>query len=261
MERKGLALIAIIIIILFVSTAVLGVTGFIANRFLGFDTQQRLLRCQYNAQAGIQYAIYQYRNSATLFASGTDVLIDANNTFRITSVQAQSNFLLVNATNVKFGGGNKDLNNITYKNTSLTTPITIASMNVIWNTAPNLLKILINNVTVFTGTVATPGGNVDISDTTIPTNTTRSNNRESFSAAMNTVGSTISLQFVMSDGSMTTTCTVWPKPNVTCPVTDNLIITSTGKTTGSGLYKTFQAIYDISAGNISSYKEIATSVP
>ncbi|MCX5701193.1 MAG: hypothetical protein NTZ63_06610 [Candidatus Omnitrophica bacterium] len=262
MKRKGFALIAIIIIVLFVAIGVLSTTGFIANRFSGFDVDQRLFRCTYAAQAGIQYAIYQYRAAGTLYASGTNVSIGASDTFRITSVSAASNYLLVDATKVALGGGNKQLNTITYKNTSTTTPITIASMNVIWNTASsNLTSILINNVNVFTGSVATPGRNINITDTAIPANTTRSNNRETFSAAMNGGGSTITLQFVMSDGSDTTTCTVWPKPGATCPVTTDLTITSTGKTTGSALYKTYQATYNTSTNKISAYSEIASQVP
>ncbi len=263
MKNRGLALIAVIIIILFVITAVLGVTSFIANRFLGFDVQQRLMRCMYNAQAGIQYAIYQYRQSSTLYASGTTVAIDANNAFRITSSGSgtQASALIVNATASALASSSRNLTGITLQNTSAS-PITIDRMIVTWSGSTRTMQdIIINGVTVWnTGTSTTPA-NVDITNTAIPASTTRPLTRIRWNSSM--AGRTITLQFVMLDGSTTSLCTVFPRPASTCvtPGGSTLTITSMGTTTGSSLYKTVQATYATTTGNISAYSEISTSVP
>ncbi|MDD5431716.1 MAG: hypothetical protein PHO70_01845 [Candidatus Omnitrophica bacterium] len=264
MRKKGFALIAVIILILFVGMAILGSTQFIGNRFKGFDTWLRVSRARYNAQAGIYYAVYQYRNSGTTFASGTTVNIDANNSFRFTSVGGGSSgaasSLVINATASSTGGtGNRDLLGITLQNTSAS-PITIASMNITWNNTRSLNQVVINGVTVFTGTVVSPGGNVNITNTTIPASTTRPLTRLRFSGNM--TGTTITIQCVMTDATSTSVCTVLPTPVTTCTTPGgNLTITSTGKTANSGLYKTIQATYIASTGNISAYQEINTSVP
>ena len=176
MKKKGLALIAVIIIILFVALSVLGVTGFIANRFLGFDVQQRLTRCLYNAQAGIQYAIYQYRNSSTLYASGTTVAIDGNNSFRITSASGgdgggAASAIIVNATASTLTNSNRRVSNWTIRNNSASA-VTINQVTVVWNKTPKTLtSFVVNGVTRWTCSISTPPAVFAVS-ITIPANTT-----------------------------------------------------------------------------------------
>jgi hypothetical protein len=263
MNKKGLALIAVIIIVLFVSLAVLGVTGFIANRFLGFDVQQRLMRCIYNAQAGIQYAIYQYRQSGTLYASGTTVAIDANNAFRITSSSSgtQASALVVNATASALTSSSRNLTGITLQNTSGSS-ITIDCMIVTWSGSTRTMQdIIINGVTVWNVGTSTTPANVDITNTAISASSTLPLTRVRWNSSM--AGRTITLRFVMLDGSTTSLCTVFPRPASTCTTagSSTLTITSMGTTTGSSLYDTVRATYNTTTGNISTYSDIPASVP
>ncbi len=260
MRKNGFALIAVIVLILFVGIAILGSVQFIANRFQGFNTWQRLLRARYNAQAGIYYAIYQYRNSGATFVLPTTVNIDGDNFFSFTSKAKAAAYLVINATSASTGGiGQRDLLGITLQNTSLAA-ITIASLNVIWSNMRSLTQVLINGVTVFSGSIAPPGGSVNITDTAIPASTTLPLTRIRWSGNMNPA--TITLQCVMTDGSSTTICAVRPTPGSVCttPI-DDITIISTGRIAGSGLYKTIQATYNTLTGNISAYQEISASVP
>ena len=83
-KNKGIALIAAIMLIVFISTAVLGLSVFIVGWYKQIDTDEKEVRCIYNAQAGINYALYNYRVSAALTNGAT--AIDANNNFTLSTV-------------------------------------------------------------------------------------------------------------------------------------------------------------------------------
>ncbi|MBI5415975.1 MAG: hypothetical protein HZA29_04085 [Candidatus Omnitrophica bacterium] len=62
-HKRGLVLLASIILLVFASIAVLSVTTFIVQRFSEGRAQQRSLQSVYLAQAGINQAIYSYRTT------------------------------------------------------------------------------------------------------------------------------------------------------------------------------------------------------
>lgn len=261
MNKKGIALVAIIILIIFVGLAVGGVTTFIAQRLIQVDTQQRDMRCRYNAQAGLHYAIYQRRASGSNF-SGT-VTIDSNNSARVSTTGGggggAASSLIIDARAASLASGNRNLQGIVLTNSSAS-PITIDRMIITWTgTSRTLQNIVINGITVWSGSVTTSPANVNITNFTLNAGASYPLTRIRWSGSMN--GRTMTLQCVMTDASTTSICTVYPAPASTCQASSSLTIQSTGRTAGSGMYRTVQATYNTSTGNVSDYTEITAAVP
>lgn len=260
MDKKGFALIAIIILILFVGFAVGGVTTFIVQRLAQVDTTQRDMRCRYNAQAGIQYAVYQYRANSANFSGAIN--IDANNSFKISTTGSAASSFIIDATNSILASSSRNLQGITLTNSSASNPVTIDRMIVTWTgTSRTLQNVRINNANVWNTNVSSSPADLNITDTVIAAGATASLTRIRWNSSM--AGRTITLQFVFSDGSTSGICTVYPAPVSVCSggASATLTIQSTGRTAGSGMYRTVQATYNTSSGNISDYKEISTAVP
>jgi len=263
-EKKGLALIAAIMLMVFVLTAVLGLSVFIVGWYKQMDTAEREVRCIYNALAGINYAIYQYRVSGAL-TNGT-IPIDANNNFTLSTVSGGGGGgggaaagLVIDARSASLSANNRDLLNVTLKNDS-STSFTINQATVDWDSNRNMRQILINNVTNWSGNANMPPETVDFttnatigSGVTVPLTRVRWNNSVS--------GNTITISFRMTDGSTTSPCTIYPAQASTCVQSSgNLTIQSMGKTAGSNQWRSIQAMYDTTTGNVSDYYEIATIV-
>ena len=262
-KNKGLALIAAIMLIAFVSTAVLGLSVFIVGWYKQIDTAERQERCIYNAAAGINYALYQYRNSATLI-NGT-FSIDANNNFTLSTLASGGGggaaaSLVVDATGAYLGNNNRRLLGVTIRNSS-SSAITINRMIVTWSISNRTMSLIrINGFNVWTGSANSSPADVNITNTTIPANTTRSINLIQFNSTM--LNAVITLSFVMTDGTTTTACTAWPTQGSVCTqAATGLTIQSMGKTINSNQYRSVQAIYNTTTGNVSDYDEIAQTVP
>lgn len=248
-------------LIVFASIVVLGVSSFIVAQVSHQEANSTKEKCLHLALAGLNYALYQYRQSGAL-ASG-QVNIDANNYFVLntTGGGGAASSLIINATASSVGGpSNRDLLNVTLKNSSLTQSIIIDRAIVTWNLAVRRMQqIVIAGSTRWSGSVASPA-NVDITNFTLNPNTTYALTRIRWNASMN--GRTITLQFVMSDGSITSVCTVLPTPAAACQTGGGVLtVRSMGKTSGSNIYRTIQASYDNSTGKVTSYNETNVSVP
>jgi len=262
LKRKGLALIAAIMLIVFISTAVLGLSVFIVGWYKQIDTKEKEARCIYNAMSGVNYSLYQYRNSA-LLTNGT-FNIDANNSFTLSTVSSgdggASVFLVVDATGAHLGSNNRRLLGVAIRNSSASS-FGIDRMIVTWSISNRTMsQIRINGNDVWTGSATSSPANVNIANTTIPANTTRDIDLIQFNSSMDSA--IITLSFVMTDGTTTSACTAWPAQGSTCTqAAAALTIKSMGKTTGSNQYRSVQAIYNTTTGNISDYDEIAQTVP
>ncbi len=268
-NKKGLALIATVMLIVFVSIAVLGLTTFIVQWFKQLDAQERQSRCVYNAMSGVNYAIYRYRVDATLASGPFDVGGDANNNFTLSTTSsggggAAAN-LVINATASSRGGsGNKDILGVTLTNTSLTSSIILDQMVMyVSNSSESLDQIRINNVTVRNSkdTIDTTSRTLDLTtNVTIPANTTITINYIRFTNSFDPTS--LYLGFIMTDLSTTSICTAYPAQPSTCTTPGaSLTIQSMGKTSGSNQYRSVQATYDTATGNVSDYDEIAQTVP
>lgn len=243
-------------LIVFASIAVLGVTSFIVARFRQLENDQIYSRCIYLAQAGIQNALYFFRfRDLDLTANGSFSLgqtnIDANNFFVVGGTAAD--LLMVNTSSAALGGtGNRDLLNLRIQNATNSRTITIDRMIVSWNNSRTLRVIRINNSNLWTGTLSSPA---DANITNFRLNTTPTIytiNYLRFSGSM--VGSTISVQFMMTDGSIKA-LTVFPASN-----NNNFTVRSTGKVTGSNIFRTIQADYNALTARITNYNEIDAEI-
>jgi len=125
-------------------------------------------------------------------------------------------------------------------------------MVVTWNNARRLQQILINGSTVFSGNLLSPA-DANITNFTLNTTPTiYSVNRLRFNGNM--AGATISIQFMMTDGS-SKSLTVYPASQ-----NNSFIVKATGKKTGSNIYRTIQANYNARTARITSYNEIPTQI-
>lgn len=266
MKRKGLALIAAIMLIIFVSTAVLGVSAFIAGWLRQVSAEGIEARCIYNALAGVNYAIYRYRDTGFL-TNGTTFGIDGNNSFSFSSQPGTAVNLRINATASSLGGsGNREIRGVTLTNTSAS-PIVLSQMVIYINSGTRTLdQVNIANAPVWTtdkeiGTTQ-PDPPLDMVDFTIAPNTTRVIN---FIRWTNNFSGRIAyLRFIMNDFSTSSICTVYPAQPAPCDTTvatAGLTIKSTGRVTGSSQLRPVQAAYSIALGSVRNYDEKCAAVP
>jgi hypothetical protein len=126
-------------------------------------------------------------------------------------------------------------------------------MIVTWDNARRLTRIVINGTRLWSGSVRSPV-DADLSpDFTLNTTPTIYPIDElRFGASM--AGTTISIEFVMTDGS-TKIVTVYPASN-----NYNCTVKATGRITGSNAYRTIQAVYNARTSRIIQYDEINTQM-
>lgn len=257
--QRGIALVAAVMLIVFASVAVLGIVVFIAQRFRQYSVEEVFSKTIYLAQAGLNYSVYQYRANSQLFSG--QVNLDASNYFVVstTSGAQASSAIVVDATDAYLGANNRRLLGVTVGNSSAV-PITIDRMIVTWSISNRTMsQIRINGSTVWSGSATSSPANVDITNTTIPAYTTYPIDLIQFNSTM--FAAIITLQFVMTDSTTTSACTAYPRQGSVCTQNNTLAIKSMGKITGSNIYRTIQAIYDVVTGKVSSYSEINVTVP
>jgi hypothetical protein len=272
-QEKGLALIAAVMLIVFVSIAVLGLTVFIVQWFSQINSEQLSLKCLYLAQAGIHDAIYEVRstydpNDTNGYFTLGQVTVDPGETYRRGGTAAD--LLMVDTSDTS--QGSKDLDGLKIqKATSSASPVvSIDRMIVSWTMSdggghghhhdePTLQSIRIAGSNRWTGNLDSPA------DADLPNNYTLTNtetipvNRLRFSDDMDNLIS-MSVEFVMTDGSRKTV-DVYPDSN-NCVFT----IKSTGKVSGSSIYRTIAADYNLrpdsysTASRIDNIYEINTEI-
>lgn len=263
-NKKGITLATAVILILFASAVALSTAVFIGQRFSQQSTEGIFTKVIYLAQAGLNYAIYQYRNSATLF-SGT-VNLDANNYAVVSTTggggSGQAALLQINATGSYLGNANKNVLGITLNNTSLTSSITLAQVILYFGSGTTRFdQLRINAVNVYSTdtNIATTPVTMNMTDVVIPANTTRTVNYVRWKNAL--AGTPLYMGFIMGDGTTTTMCQIYPAPTAICQSTGVLTIKSMGRTTGSNIYRTVQGTYNTSTGKVTSCSETNATVP
>lgn len=259
-QRKGIALVAAVMLIVFASIAVLGVVVFIAQRFQQYSVEEVFTKTIYLAQAGINYSVYQYRANSQIFSGQVNVDADKYFVVSTTGTGGEGESLIVDARAADLANKNKDIVNDTVTNSS-GSAVTINQITITWQKQPKTLTgVVINAVSVWAGSIATPPAVLPISDFTIPASTTYPITRVRFdSSVAGDKGVTIS--FRLTDGTITVPCTIYPAQGSTCQGSGNLTIKSMGKTGGSGIYRTIQANYNVGLGSITDCSEIDESVP
>jgi len=245
-NKNGLALISAVMLIVFVSIAVLGLTTFIVQWFKQLDAEQINIKCLYLAQAGIQDAIYgvrsTYLNPSTTYGSYTTGLttVDTGETFRRGGTAAD--FLMVNTAGATWASPTLSGIQLQKVTSSATPTVTITSINICWtrsssaNRTVNRVTIGSTNYTVSVSQAACPGNLANITDRTL-------SNASFVAFAIRWSGSItltdVLVKFNMSDGS-SKTVDLWTLNN-SCQFTIN----STGKVAGYDNYRTIKATYDL----------------
>ncbi len=252
LHRKGIALAAAVMLMVFASIAVWGTVAFITQRLNQQPPEQAFLKTIYLAQAGIHNAIYYFRFH-DLSANGYFTLgqtnIDGGNLFVLTATAA--NLLMVDTFGSILQSNNRNVAGWNIQNATNSNTVTIASMTVSWSGVVGnrrLRGIYLNNTPVWSGN-GRSGNTFDITDFTLDTSTAiYINNYLRFSNSMS--GATVNVTFNMSDGTSKTAVIYPPSNNY------NFTVKSTGQTAGSAISRMIQADYNALTGRIISYKEI-----
>ena len=253
-----MALVAMVMLIVFVSIAVLGVSTFIIEGLRHAEGRRQNVAAAFLAQAGIHQSLYYYRyrdqRGNGYFTKG-QTNIDAQNFFKVDSTAADTLMVRTNvATLSNVSGVPRDLTGLRIQNATNSNTITIDRIVVTWDNASLLQQIHIAGTNYWTGSAASPV-NADLSPnfTLNTTPTIYQINRLRFSASMS--GATVTLQFIMTDGT-TRTLTAYPASN-----NNNFTVKAMGKTTLSNLYRTVKADYNALTGKIFDDEEINTIIP
>lgn len=266
LKKKGFTLIASVILIIFTSITALSLSTFIVQRFTQNETETRTLRAIYLAQAGINDALYWYRQrdrTANGAVTLGQVNIDANNSFVLSANDADLLMVNTSGSNLAPATGTvilryRQLRGWNIQNATNSRTITIVSMTVTWNGVPTdrrLQQVWLSGAQRWPpgggNGAAQSGDNCNINNFTLNrTPSIYSNNRLIFN--YNMTGATVDVQFFMSDGSnKTITLYTLPVPN-----TYNFNVNSLGQTIGSNLTRTVRAEYNARTGRVADYREI-----
>lgn len=255
MNKKGIVLVAAVILIIFAAVVTFSITTFIIQRLSQEQDNQARAKYIYLAKAGIHNAIYFFRLhdiAGNGYFSLGQTNIDANNFFVLSATAAD--LLMLNTSHSSVGNqGNRDLLGLTIQNATNTKAITIDRMIVTWNNNRKLKQIRINNSDVFNGNLKSPA-NVNITNFTL-NKLPKIYNIEYIRFNNDMRGVKISVQFVMSDGSITRNFGVFPASS-----TYSFTIKSTSKIVNSDIYRTIQADYNTLTGRITDCREINTQI-
>jgi len=249
MNNKGIALIAVIFIIVLLAIVALGIVTYITeilNYNIAFVDQEKAL---YAAQAGVMSAIVDYVNNGSITAE-TDVNVTGNLYY---STGGSGMFFLADSSSPTIIAGRK-LKDVSMTNLNSVDDVTITHMEVSWTPdgGENLISIDLGRATVeWTGT-APSGTNIDMIDFTIPAGTTENDVWLDWDVGSDITSMTISAILTFSDGS-----TVEILLLDAGMASDNAItITSTGRVVGTKTWRrTLKVGYDIGTSEIVSWEE------
>ena len=264
-DKRGMTLVASIMLIVFVSIAVLGVTTFIIQRLSQNETNLIKTASINLAQAGIHQALYDYRFHDIGLPNGYFTLGQTNipgTNYYFVIGGTPVDLLMVNTSASIFTGGDT-LNNVILQNATNSQPIILDRMVVSWNvTTPlrRLRRIRVNLppppgtwTTVWTGNALSPVNanitNVTLSNIT-PINTYPIRLIFNSSGGINDVD----INFVMIGLSQKSVDVYVASPQF------NFTVKATGKTTSSNIYRTIQAEYNAATSRIIDYEEISTQI-
>lgn len=263
--KKGIALIALIIIITVVVVTVGGITSFITNGILLAATQSARLQAFYAAQAGIYATIYNYEAASWSKASNIDLGGGVSY-----SVGKDANFLLIDASQPEFlkryfiSGdvvfGNCGLMGyIATRNVCADQAITIDKMKVEWYNVDKsdfFLRGISWGELRFNGKAAS-GTTITLNPPcTINANSGAGNVNLVFPYYPGTEGIYIAT-FFCTDGSQRKAVLF----NRGYSGNKEFSITSTGTVSGKvNVKRTIEATYDYGCKNITSWREVASHI-
>jgi len=251
MNKKGIILVEVIIVITLLAIIVAGATVYIAET-LRFDIstieQDKAL---YAAQAGVMRTIVDYQDGGT-WDSAQDVNLMDEFYYQLGE---DANFLLVNASNVQLSGGDEHLRRIPIQNINATSSITITNMTVTWTFGGDIDKVKLGGSTVWDDSASSPA-DIDITDFAIASGVSHTGNNDQKWEFEDDITGDIEVTFIFSDGSSYKALLLDDDNSV-----DNeFSIKATGEVRNAAVVKarrTLVATYDVGEDEITSWEESA----
>lgn len=251
MNNKGIMLIGVIIIIVFLSIVALGITTFLTEALRSNAISINQEKALYMAQAGIMQAIADYSESgggAGLWDSVQNENVDGEFYFHLGE---DANFLLIDASSPKIDG--QDYKRIPIKNINDTDSITVTSLVVSWTFGGNITGVTLAGSSVWSGTQSSPA-TLDITDTALASEDEHAGNDDQVWEFSSAISGDIICTFIFSDSSQVK---VYLLKN-DLSGNSEFSITATGEArSGSAVEarRTLTASYDTGTNEITSWQE------
>lgn len=254
MKNNGQILIITIILIMFATIMVIGISIFLAQILNLNIARANQSKAIYAAQAGAYKAIVDFQNVGA-WSTETDTQISGNIYYSISA--SSSDFLRIDANSSKVLGGGRILRDIFIHNANTTDDIILDTITITWDPdgGETLQKISFAlGVFEWTGTASSgttitlpftfvAGGDYNLELNWIPGDNIRD--------------ATITAQLDFSDGSSRTVYLLISGEKGS----DSLSITATGKVAAKDTWKrTINATYDVTSQEIMSWQEISEHI-
>jgi len=248
MNKKGIVLIGVIIIIVALSIVALGITIYISEALRANVGNINQTKALYMAQTGIMRAIVDYRDGGS-WNPAQNVNVEGGFYYHLGK---NANFLLVDASAPKISG--KKLIKIPIQNINASSSITITDMIVSWGFGGSLVGVKLGNTLVWSGTASSPAS-LNVTDLTIASGTSYSgyNDQEWEFSTASIIGDVV-CTFILSDGSQIKSYLI--KNDLSG--SKEFSITATGEVrsgTAVQARRTLNATYDIGTSKITSWQE------
>jgi len=249
MNKRGIILVEVIIIITLLAVIVSGVTIYIAEtlRFDVVTIQQD--KALYAAQAGVMRSIVDYELNGSITAV-TDAQIEGDLYY---TTGGAGMFFLADASSPDILA-NRFLRGISMTNLSSTDDLTITHMQVSWtpDSGENLIGIDFGRATVEWSGTAASGTNLDMIDYTIAAGDTENDIWLDWEVGSDITAMTISALLTFSDGSTLEIVLLDEGSGSSNAIT----ITSTGIVVAADTWRrTLEAAYDVGTSEIISWDE------
>ncbi|MDD5136290.1 MAG: type II secretion system protein [Candidatus Omnitrophica bacterium] len=250
---KGFALLTTIILILVIAAVILGIVSFIVNSTYLMMAKSSQETALYAAQAGIYWAITDYRtdNSFTKITSDRDLITDIES-FK---VGTDANLLLVDAER-PLGILTNNLNGIGLTNIGIA-PVTISRVVVEWDFGGNMTRVTLGGASApvysWTGSIPSPADVILNRPYTIAAGGSYANNNFTFTGAI-PIDSVITATFYCSGDDSGRKAILY---NNGRSGNKEFSITATGKVVAGKFTwrKTIEATYDVGTSTITSWSE------
>lgn len=247
MNKRGIVLIEIVIIIVLLAIIALGIVSYISEglRFnIANINQQKAL---YMAQAGIMRSIVDYRDNG-LWSSVQNVDMRNESYYHL---GRNANFLWVDASNPQIS--TKKLKRIPIQNINSTSPITITNMVVSWTFGGTIKKVTLGGSSVWSGNTGSPAS-LNITDFEIASGTSYTGSDQQIWEFSRNVTGDVIVTFIFSDGSSYKTYILKSGTGAN----KEFSITATGEVrNGANVVgrRTLVATYDTGTNKITSWEE------
>ena len=254
MNKKGIILVEVIIVITLLAIIVSGITVYIGEtlRFDVVSIQQD--KALYAAQAGVMRAIVDYQDGG-IWDSAQDVNLSDNVYYH---VGEDANFLVVDTSNSQISGGGDRLRRIPIQNINASSSITITDMTVSWTFGGDIERVRLGGSSVWNDQSISPA-TLEIADFTITSGTSHTGNNDQRWQFENSISGDVIVTFIFSDGS---SYEVMLLDNGSA-VNNEFSIKATGEVRNGSTVearRTLVATYDVGEDEITSWEESTSHI-